>query len=149
MWVLFSISVLLGLAIFLAVPGMILCAMWAVTQPALVEEQTGVFGAFGRSYELTKGSRWIVFGLGLIMIVITLIYFMLSVTIGVAAGVLYGGQVARGAVSLGLMFVGMLIGATCSTIFAAIIATIQASLYVELRNAKEGAPTETLSQVFA
>jgi len=149
MWVLFSISVFLGLAIFLAVPGMILCAMWAVTQPALVEEQTGVFGAFGRSYELTRGFRWIVFGLGLIMIVFTLIYFMLSITIGVAAGVMFGGQVPTGPVSLGLMFVGMLIGATCSTIFAAIIATIQASLYVELRNAKEGAPTETLSQVFA
>jgi len=149
MWVLFSISVFFGLAIFLAVPGMILCAMWAVTQPALVEERTGIFGAFGRSYELTKGSRWIVFALGLIMLAITLIYLMLAVTIGVAVGIAHGGQGATGPVGWGLMLAGSLTSATGSTVFTAIIATIQASLYVELRNAREGAPGEALAQVFA
>src|SRR3546814_8344703 len=47
---------------------MLFC-MWAVVAPALVEERTGVFGAFGRSRELTKGARWKVFGLELILLV--------------------------------------------------------------------------------
>jgi hypothetical protein len=149
MWVLFSISVFFGLAIFLAIPGIILCAMWAVTQPALVEERTGVFGAFGRSYDLTKGSRWIVFGLGLIMLAVSLTYFTLSITISIAAAAVFGGPGAAGAGGWGLLLVGLLVGAAVSTVFSAIIATIQASLYVELRNAKEGPPGEALAQVFA
>ncbi|MEO9130140.1 MAG: hypothetical protein ABI240_02910 [Sphingomonas sp.] len=149
MWVLFSISVSFGLVIFFMIPGIILCAMWAVTQPALVEERTSVFGAFGRSYELTKGSRWIVFALGLIMIAISLIYFSLAITIGFAVGISNGAQVATGAVGWGLLLVGLLVNAASSTVFSAMIATIQASLYVELRNAKEGAPGEALAQVFA
>ncbi|MEO7688468.1 MAG: hypothetical protein ABIS51_04215 [Sphingomonas sp.] len=149
MWVLFSICVFFGLAIFFAVPGMILCAMWAVTQPALVEERTGVFGAFGRSYYLTRGSRWIVFGLGLIILAIVLTFFTLSLSIGFALGFVYGGHGATGAIGWGLLIVGMLVGAASSAVLAAIIATIQASLYVELRNAKEGLPGEALSQVFA
>src|SRR3546814_17866323 len=32
--------------------GIMLFCMWAVVAPALVEERTGVFGAFGRSREL-------------------------------------------------------------------------------------------------
>lgn len=149
MWVLFSIGVFFGLAIFLAIPGIILCAMWAVTQPALVEERTGVFGAFGRSYYLTSGSRWIVFGLGLIMIAIVLTFFTLSITIGFTIGIVYGGHGDMGVVGSGLLIVGMLVGAAGSTVLTAIIATIQASLYVELRNAKEGPPGEALSEVFA
>src|SRR3546814_19979116 len=59
---------------------MLFC-MWAVVAPALVEERTGVFGAFGRRRELTKGARWKVFGLELILLVamwiVTLVFGLL------------------------------------------------------------------------
>ena len=36
---------------------------WIVAAPAQVVERTGVFGAFSRSAELTRGHRWPIFGL--------------------------------------------------------------------------------------
>ena len=65
--ILFSIGVGIGF-VLLFVPGIILLLMWAVAVPALVVERTGVFGAFGRSAELTKGSRWKILGLFLVLL---------------------------------------------------------------------------------
>ena len=68
-----SLLSIVGLAIgwmLLLVPGVILACMWAVNAPALVEEDVGVIGAFGRSRHLTKGVRWPIFGLFAVMLVI-------------------------------------------------------------------------------
>ncbi|TIP97719.1 MAG: hypothetical protein E5X61_40330, partial [Mesorhizobium sp.] len=58
----------LGL-ILLIVPGIILWLRWSVAVPVLVQERLGVFGSMARSSDLTKGSRWALFGLFLVMIV--------------------------------------------------------------------------------
>src|SRR3546814_14393610 len=75
--------------------------MWAVVAPALVEERTGVFGAFGRSRELTKGARWKVFGLELILLVamwiVTLVFGLLILRTNTAEAL------AQNAVSVGLI----------------------------------------------
>jgi hypothetical protein len=148
LWILFFLAVFLGWVIFI-VPAIMLCAMWAVAQPALVEERVGILEAFGRSRDLTRGSRWLVFALGLIMIVIVLILSSVSFSMGMAAG--FGG--ARvGALSGGLSVLvisTMLIGSVSSVLTTVLLTTLQTSLYIELRNAKEGLPTEALSEVFA
>ncbi|MER8441207.1 hypothetical protein NKH36_33005 [Mesorhizobium sp. M1312] len=41
----------------------------SVAVPVLVQERLGVFGSMARSSDLTKGSRWALFGLFLVMIV--------------------------------------------------------------------------------
>ena len=72
-----------GGAILLLVPGLILAVMWSVVAPACVVERTGVFGAFSRSQELTRGYRWPIFGL-------YVAFFVLMIIISAVFGVLIG-----------------------------------------------------------
>lgn len=65
--VLAIVPLYLGL-IFFVVPGLILVAMWWVIIPVLIMERPGLFATFGRSRRLTKGNRWRILGLFLMMI---------------------------------------------------------------------------------
>lgn len=148
---LFILGLLLGLGIMLGfllliVPGIILYLMWAVAAPALVEEKTGIIGSFGRSSYLTKGARWKVFGLGLIVVVI---YWIFSAVIGVAMISIYGLNGLAAAVQEGLPIGFLTVNALLSTIVTAIVATLQTSLYIELRNWKDGPANEALNEIFA
>lgn len=148
---LFVLALLLGLGVafasmLLIVPGIMLYLMWAVAAPALVEEGTGVFEAFGRSRYLTSGARWKIFALGLVMIVI---YWIMSATIGIILVSVYGLQGFAAMAQQGLPVMFLLVSGFISTILTAVIATIQTSLYVELRDWKDGPATESLSEVFA
>jgi hypothetical protein len=128
--------------ILLVVPGVILLLMWAVAVPALVVERDGVMTAFARSAELTKGARWKIFGLFLVMLVA---YWLLSLVIGLVGLRTYG----LGATTTGLT-IGNLVGSIIlGTIFNTLWGTIQPSLYVELRQWKGGDSLENLEQVFA
>ena len=137
--ILFGIAVAIGF-ILLIVPGVILLLMWAVAVPSLVVERSSVFGAFSRSSELTKGSRWKILGLFLVLAVI---YWLLSLVLGIVGLKMYSAS-ATG------ITVGNLIGSfVLGTIFNVLWGTIQPSLYVELRQAKEGRSLENLEEVFA
>ena len=144
---LFGVSLLLGFVLLL-VPGIILYLMWAVAAPVLVEEGTGVFGAFSRSSYLTKGARWTILGLGLIM---ALIYWLFSIVIGVALFLVYGLNGLQGlatTIDHGLPIAWLLTTGLLKTILTAVLATIQTSLYVELRDWKDGPATEKLANIF-
>jgi len=127
--------------VLLIVPGIILLMMWAVAVPALVVERQGVFASFSRSNELTKGARWRIFGLSLLLLVI---YWLLSVVVGLVGLGMY-----RPAVSGGLTIANLIGSILVGTIFNALWGTIQPSLYVELRQWKEGGSAENLAEVFA
>lgn len=59
---------LAGLAMLaLIVPGLILLTMWYVGTPACVIELTGPWASLKRSAQLTKGYRWKIFGLWLLL----------------------------------------------------------------------------------
>jgi hypothetical protein len=67
----FGMSLLEGLGIIagvllLIVPGIILAVRWSVAGPYLLCERSGVSDALGRSFERTKGSGWIIFGVSLL-----------------------------------------------------------------------------------
>lgn len=148
---LFLLGLLLALGVglgfvLLIVPGIILYLMWAVAAPALVEEGTGVFESFSRSAYLTKGARWTILGLGLIMLVI---YWIFSGLIGVILVSMYGVQGLAASIQQGLPIGFLLVSGVISTILTAIVATIQTSLYIELRNWKDGPATEALNEIFA
>jgi len=149
---LLALTVLMVLALMvgftlLIVPGVILAIMWSVAVPALVAERTGVFAAFSRSRFLTKGQRWKIFGLLLLLVVIS---WIVSGIVGIGM-VMTGGmsalaaQMASGQVPIGYTLFSLVF----TTILAAIWGTIQTSLYISLRNWKEGPQTEALAEVFA
>jgi hypothetical protein len=138
--ILWAIGVGIGF-VLLIVPGIILLMMWAVAVPALVVERQGIFQSFSRSAELTKGARWKIFGLCLLLLVI---YWLLSAVIGLVGLGMYSPANAAGFTVtniIGSMVVG--------TIFNMLWGTIQPSLYVELRQWKEGGSVENLAEVFA
>lgn len=127
--------------VLLIVPGIILLMMWAVAVPALVIERQGVFAAFSRSSELTKGYRWKIFGLSFVLLVI---YWLLSLVVGIVGLGTYSASTAGG-----LTVVNMIGSVVVGTIFNMLWGTIQPSLYVELRQAKEGDSVNNLADVFA
>jgi uncharacterized membrane protein len=139
-----SILLVLGVAlgfIFFIIPGIILWMMWSVAVPALVVEREGVFRAFGRSAELTKGAKWKIFGLSLVFGVV---YLLLQIILSLV------GLGTMKATDSGFLSATNLIGGiVMSTIFNVLWGTIQPSLYVELREWKEGGGLENLEQVFA
>lgn len=139
----------LGIAVgflLLIVPGVILYVMWSVAAPALVEEGLGPTEAFGRSNYLTEGARWKIFGLTLVVLVL---YWMFSALVVALGAMWYGGlaeltQVAGGGVPIGYLVVNAIAG----TVTSAVWGVIQTSLYVELRDWKDGPQTEALAEIF-
>lgn len=57
----------------LIVPGIILWLGWSMSVPVLIQERRGVFGSMSRSRALTKGNRWSLFGLFLILVIIAMV----------------------------------------------------------------------------
>jgi hypothetical protein len=148
---LIGLAILMGLGIwlgmiFLLVPGIILFVMWSVASPALVAERTGVFAAFGRSRFLTKGARWKVFGIELIILIA---YYLFLGAFGglMIATVGFNGRsiTVTGGLPIGWILATVITSVVVSTVWS----TVQSSLYVELRNWKEGLPEQALEEIFA
>lgn len=143
--ILMAIAVGVGFMVFV-VPGIILYVMWAVASPVLVAERTGVFEAFGRSRELTKGARWKVLGVELVVL---LTWWIISGVIGGLMFTMVGINGVQQMAQHGLP-IGWLIGTIIlSTLVNALWSTVQTALYVELRTWKGGHPNEALQEIFA
>jgi len=147
---LIGLGVVSGLAIcfaalLLVVPGIILAVMWYVAAPIVVAERESVFGALGRSVELTEGERWNIFVVLLVVFSVWLATVMLSVTIAGAmatAGMLAGGS---GLMPLLIMVAGVIGAAIGATIAGA----LPSAVYVELRRFREGPESHGLVDIFA
>lgn len=146
--ILLAIGVALGF-VLLVVPGVILYLMWSVAVPALVEERRGVFGSFGRSRELTDGAKWKIFG---IMLVVLVVYWLLSGVSGmlmISSMDLSDPQVLSNPQapfqSTGFIIISLIVGTLVNLFWG----LVQASLYVELRDWKDGPATAKLEQVFS
>lgn len=119
--------------LLLVVPGIILFLRWSVSVPSLVQERLGVFSSMARSSELTKGSRWPLFGLWIILIL------------------------AAGAIQLALERVMPAVGVTAAlsldavaTSLVSLLTTVAPAVsYVELRRVKEGTSVEDLAEIFS
>lgn len=139
--ILWFIGVSVGFMLVI-IPGLILMTMWSVTVPALVGENTGVFGSFGRSRALTRGSRLKIFLLLLIFLV--LIYVVMFVILGaVMGGALMGGAMAAGTTiwaTLAMIPVGW--------VMTALLTALLVSIYHECVAIKEGGAPEKLVEVF-
>jgi hypothetical protein len=131
----FGFIVFLGF-VLLVVPGVVaLCALY-VAVPAVVVEDIGPGEALGRSRALTKGSRWSILAVALVVGAVTFV-------VAAAAGAL----VAFGASALPRPLPALL-----STAIVALLtplgACAAAVAYHDLRVAKEGVDTAALVKVF-
>lgn len=129
----------------LIVPGVILYVMWSVAAPALVDERLGPVEALGRSRDLTRGTRWKVFGLILILLVM---YWLFAALVGLISVMTYGGLDEFAASGTRLSLGDMAINLVSSTITSGVGGVMHSSLFVELRDWKDGPRTEALADIF-
>jgi hypothetical protein len=122
----------IGLAL-LVVPGLIVLTMWFVGTPVCVVEQRGPLASLTRSQQLTKGHRWKVFGLLVIMLAIS---FTVTPVIDTAVPEIAG---AAAAFVVGLIWNG---------VWGAFYAIAVVVTYHDLRVAKEGIDIEQIAAVF-
>ena len=91
-WVGFVASIAQGFGlVLLIVPGLFLIVIWSVLQPVIVVEGLS-FDALARSRALVKGNGWNVFGLMVVVLLITLGV----IALGAAFGGIIGGWVGVG-----------------------------------------------------
>jgi MFS family permease len=127
-----SFAVMVGLMLFI-VPGFIWLTMWFVATPACVVERLGPFNSMGRSADLTKGHRWKIFGL-----------MMLIFLIGAVASSLIGGISAL----VGGSMLQLIVSVIWNGIWGAFYAVAAVVTYHDLRVAKEGIDIEQIASVF-
>lgn len=141
--VLYCLGVVMGLLLFL-LPGLMLLMLWAIAIPVIVEEHAGVFGAFGRSQELTRGARLQLFGLFLLLLLTRL---------GLWASVVFLSRLVLGTQYDGFTVATKLVANVFATldftIATAFWGTALSMVFVGLRNEKEGSPESRLNEIFA
>lgn len=131
--------------LFLIVPAIILATIWYVAAPLVVAERSGIFGALGRSSELTSGNRFSIFLVLLISLGFALVIFMLS---SVLTGMVLAFTISSGDMS-GIALPMAAISAVSTTLQTLLTGAIPAATYVELRGLKEGPEVQGLGEIFA
>jgi len=126
------VAIWIGAMLFI-VPGIILAIMWYVATPVCVVEQKGPLASLGRSSELTKGHRWKIFGM------VVLLYIG-AIIVGLIIGALLG--LTRSPI---LVTLGTLVWTGAWGAFYAIFGVVT---YHDLRVAKEGVDTDQIASVF-
>ena len=129
----FVMGVLLVLGLMLLIiPGLILYTMWFVAVAACVVERRGPWTSLRRSRELTKGHRWKIFGMLLLLGLISLVSPLLELVLATV-----GGDT--------LALVGNVIWTAIAAAFTSIAVAVT---YHDLRVAKEGIDIEQIAAVF-
>jgi hypothetical protein len=119
--------------ILLIFPGFMLYTMWFVGLPVCVVERLGPWTSLKRSAELTRGNRWKIFGLLVLLMV---------------AGALVSGLIQLALVPLGGAIVALIGKLIVNAFWAAFSSVIVAVTYHDLRVAKEGIDIEQIVSVF-
>jgi hypothetical protein len=116
----------------LVVPGLILSTIWLASLPACLAERLGCWTSLRRSQELTKGHRWKVFALTLLIFAGSLGSVFVEPWLFAVAGLIAGSAVK-------LIWNGLWIA------FSAVLLVVA---YHDLRVAKEGTDIERVAVVF-
>lgn len=118
--------------VLLLVPGLILSTIWFVALPACIVERFGPWTSLRRSLQLTKGHRWKILGLVLLLLVPTWSSSFVGWLLSTATS----------------EFVGTVGEWLCTTIMTAITAAVVVVTYYDLRVVDEGADIAGLAVVF-
>ncbi len=120
-------------SIALVIPGIIVMCMFYVAVPVCLIEKNGVFDSLQRSRELSKGYRWAIFGLLLIVAIVSLLAAIPLKIVGFATTSFFA--------IASVQFLWQ----TLATAFGAVLHTV---VYHDLRVAKEGIDVSKLANVF-
>jgi len=75
--ILAGLSCMIGV-ILLVIPGIILAVKFSLSLPIYVLEDVSVFTAISRSFQMTKGKAWSIFGMVLIIMIVTILVGMIA-----------------------------------------------------------------------
>jgi len=129
--ILICLCVSLGF-LLLIVPGIILSIMFSLSSPACIIERLGPISSMQRSASLTKGNRLIIFGIGLLIAI---------VSIAIAFATLYIST------SITNPIISIIITDLPSLLIGFFGEVMIAVIYCELRSIKEGVPVESLTEI--
>jgi hypothetical protein len=137
-WVLLAVllsSLLVGLGLIaLLVPGIILYIRYSFATPAVVVEgERG--GAIGRSWRLSKGLGWHIFGTLVLAFIISLI---ISTIISVPSLIVTANETVNGTVSSTAWVVRAIFGAIATLVVTPFTSAVGVLLYFDARIRKEG-----------
>jgi uncharacterized membrane protein len=138
-WLIAGLAIELGL-LLLFVPGLVVACMFLVTTPACVSDQLGPIASLSRSRQLTKGYRWQVLGLLLIIYGVPTI-IKLSISRFMLASLINSNPFYSLAYFYSVSFIIQIIVDSFVTIAVAVA-------YFMLRTAREGVDIWQLARVF-
>lgn len=149
-YVLCFLGWMIGLAL-LIVPAFIFGVFYSVVVPVYVSEKPGIFGAFSRSQALTKGHRWAIFWMWVLLVIILYIAEMASQGPLIWPAIMGGFQAAREGrhyVPQAPSFITTVVVSALGSVFSTLALSLNASFYSCLRSEKEGLSGERMEKVF-
>jgi hypothetical protein len=136
------VMVLMGFGIFfglilLIVPGIFLAIAWSLAIPTVLIEIKGPLESMKRSFALTKGSRFRIF---IILILVTLFGYVISIVIQVPIGILIGlrGLQNPALIPAWLNIIALIAGLISSCLVVPISMIAVSLIYYDQRVRKEG-----------
>lgn len=146
---------LVGLLILMVISALVssyLSIKFSVASPAMVLENLGVFAAIGRSWSLTRGNFWRLFGINILTAIIT---SMVAGIFGGIAGALGAIFVVVGSsspedviASLNTTYIlTMVMSTIAQLLILPFTSSVNALLYIDLRMRKEGLDVELRNAV--
>ena len=146
--ILMGLGMLLGALLFL-IPAIILYCGWFVLTPVVVMERVGVTGSLARSWELTRGHKWLV-------LVVLILMFVLSLVVQAVLTLPFADPfeidpetfelIPASATQALLAAAAASVAAVVSTVISS---ALVASTYRELRVVKEGVDGASIADVFS
>jgi hypothetical protein len=144
-FILEMLALMLGF-VLLIIPGLMMAIAWSVAAPAIVVEGYGIFGAFSRSADLTRGVRWRVFALFLIYFVINTVITMVGMAIVGGAGAM---NFLKPDLAQQLALPTVLYTSIMQGVQAIIVAAGSVVLHHQLKLAREGVSTDQVVDAFS
>jgi uncharacterized membrane protein len=138
------LALVVGLGfLLLVIPGIMLAVGLALAIPAVIlEPRSSASAALSRSWELTRGARWRIFGLGVTLLV--LLYIPVLAITGLLALLVSPGQAVVGSASILMMAVLAVSGIVQMFIYPLFYCVLTVTYY-DLRVRKEGFDLELLA----
>jgi hypothetical protein len=144
-----AICCFFGYLVFV-VPGVLLGLAWCMAAPAEVIERTGIFASLSRSADLTRNHRGAIFGLIIIFFASVFVVQLIINAVDTMALGLSGAVTTRTGLPDMRNFLAIQSGV--AVILQVVVSSLSsaglASIYFELRQAKEGVGVDQLAAVF-
>lgn len=146
---------LVGLLILMVISALVssyLYIKFSVAPPAMVLENLGVFASIGRSWSLTRGNFWRLFGINILTTIITSMVAGIFVGIADALGAIFivvGSSSPEDVIaSLNTTYILIMVMSTIAQLLILpFTSSVNALLYIDLRMRKEGLDVELRNAV--